>query len=136
MLNQKYFGLPLWVWLLIMAIIVIYYKNSNNSAMNETFAETSKPQIKVMNFNTSWCGWSKRFQPEWDDFSNRVKLNPNLSNVDAQDVKCDKTENESMCESYQIPGYPSVVIEVNGVRHNYEGERTADALTNHVIQLN
>ena len=36
-------------------------------------------RLKIFNFNTEWCGWSKRFQPEWDKFTQAVKANPNLN---------------------------------------------------------
>lgn len=145
MLDQKYWGLPLWVWLVIVGIVLIssYQTMSSDevpkskSETKEKFAEVSskdKTKIKVFNFNTSWCGWSRRFQPEWDDFSSRVKSDPKLSHVDALDVKCDDDKNESICEKYQVPGYPFVVVEIDGKRTQYNGERTANALVKHILQ--
>jgi hypothetical protein len=137
MFEQKYFGLPLWVWLVIISIILFSYNKSTNCTKpqqieskieTEKFGEISKNKIKVFNFNTSWCGWSKRFQPEWDKFSNQVKSDPTLTHVEVYDVKCDDSKNESMCEKYQVPGYPHVVIETNGNTNQYNGERTAEAL--------
>lgn len=130
MLNQKLFGLPMWVFIVILSIVLIsVYKTSNS--IEEKFAEIPSEQnnkIKVFNFNTSWCGWSKRFQPEWDNFQQETKSNPLLTNIEAHDIKCDMDENNSMCEKYQVPGYPYVVIEdSNGVRQ-YNGPRTKDAL--------
>lgn len=141
MLKQIFFGLPLWVWLVVISIIMFScYKTNDNSNLinkqstNEKFSEISKPKVKVLNFNTSWCGWSRKFQPEWDDFSNRVKSLSGLAHVEALDIKCDNDDNESMCENYQIPGFPSVVIETEGKRIHYNGERTADALVKHLLQ--
>lgn len=146
MFEQKYFGLPIWIWIIVVGIIVfscyktisssnsISQKQETPTETKESFAEVSKPKIKVLNFNTSWCGWSKRFQPEWDSFSSRVKSDPKLSHVEAVDVKCDDKKNEAMCEQYQVPGYPYVVIEVDGKRTQYNGERTADALVEYCLQ--
>ncbi len=145
MLDQKYWGLPLWVWLVVVGIILFscyqtkgYMETpKSESETKEKFAEVSqtkdKTKIKVFNFNTSWCGWSRRFQPEWDEFSKRVKSDPKLAHVDAFDIKCDDDKNESMCEKYQVPGYPFVVIEIDGKRTQYNGERTADALVKYVL---
>jgi thiol-disulfide isomerase/thioredoxin len=118
-------------------------KDSVNSPseIKEKFsdAETKssvKPIVKIFNFNTEWCGWSRRFQPEWDAFIEYVK-NPanNLKHVQAFDVKCDNDENKQMCEEYKVPGYPYVIVEVNGKRRPYEGERTKDALVSYVKSL-
>ena len=143
MLDQKYLGLPLWVWLVVVGIIFLsWYQTMGSVEVPKPKAETKekftevlskdKTKIKVFNFNTTWCGWSRRFQPEWDDFSNRVKTDPNLAHVDALDVKCDDDKNESMCEKYEVPGYPFIVVEIDGKRTQYNGERTADALVKHV----
>lgn len=150
MLNQKYFGLPLWVWIVVIAIVSysVYQscekqpkKPDVKTEIKEKFSDSepkssSKPIIKIFNFNTEWCGWSQRFQPEWDAFMGFV-ANPsnNLTHVQAYDVKCDKKENESMCEEYKVPGYPYVVVEINGSRQSYEGERTKEALVSYVSAI-
>lgn len=139
MLNHKYFGMPLWTWIIIVVFILYSYNQStckqNNSIVNvetvkilpaEKFADIPKSKIKIFNFNTEWCGWSKRFQSEWDAFSEAIKeLLPNIETID---VKCDQTSNEKMCEAYQVPGYPYVIAEINGERIPYNGERTTQAL--------
>jgi len=136
MLVQKY-----WIWLFIIGIILFsYYQTQDIIEISKPKVEkfvgvsNNKTKIKIFNFNTSWCGWSKRFQPEWDDFSNRVKTNNALSHVDVIDVKCDNNKNELICEEYKVPGYPFIIIENNGERIQYNGERTADALIKHILQ--
>lgn len=107
--------------------------NSNS----ELFSDV-KPKIKVYNFNTSWCGYSVRFQPEWNNFSDSVKLNNNnidLSNVEAVDIKCDDPVNKQMCQDFQIAGFPSVVAVVNNKNIPYEGNRTAHDIIEFVSQL-
>ena len=152
MLNQKYFGLPLWVWLVVTGIVLYSYNQScskmesktkskdETKAKNEKFADianiansntnaNSNTKIKIFNFNTAWCGWSRRFQPEWNKFAEAVALDSKLKDkVEVIDVKCDNSDKESMCESYGVPGYPYVVAEINGQRTPYNGERTIQAL--------
>ena len=90
-------------------------------------------KLKIFNFNTDWCGWSKRFQPEWDKFTQAVKADSKLNNkVEVFDVKCDNPANQQMCEEYNVPGYPYVIVEKNGNRSPYNGERTAQALISFV----
>jgi hypothetical protein len=135
MLVQKY-----WIWLFIISIIFFsYYQTRDIIEISKPKVEkfvgvsNNKTKIKIFNFNTSWCGWSKRFQSEWDDFSNRVKTNNALSHVDAIDVKCDN-KNELICEEYNVPGYPFIIIENDGKRIQYKGERTADALIKYILE--
>jgi thiol-disulfide isomerase/thioredoxin len=149
MLNQKYFSLPLWVWLVVIGIVLYSYCQSitdSKSQVNSTskpkdekkekFADITNSKLKIFNFNTDWCGWSKRFQPDWDKFAEAVKDDPELNNkVDVIDVKCDNEENEEMCEAYNVPGFPYVVAEINGRREPYKGERTAQALLSFVSSV-
>jgi hypothetical protein len=150
MFEEKYFGLPLWVWIIV--IVIVGYsvlrscekpliKSENKQEVKEKFADTventnKKPIVKIFNFNTEWCGWSRKFQPEWDAFMAWVKNPDNkMSHVQAFDVKCDNDSNKSLCEEYKVPGYPYVVIEVNGSRGSYEGERTKEALISFVSNI-
>jgi thiol-disulfide isomerase/thioredoxin len=124
MLNKIFLGAPLWIW--VISFIVMYIllnKNENKNKKTENFTQNNK--TKVFNFNTLWCGWSKRFQPEWDKFSESVKDNPN---IEAIDVKCDNEENEEMCKSYNVPGFPCIIIEKNNTKTQYNGPRTAEAI--------
>jgi thiol-disulfide isomerase/thioredoxin len=111
-------------------MVIIFNYNQIPDLTREKFGEIIKSKIKVFNFNTSWCGWSKRLQPEWDKFNEFIKLDPKLAHIEVYDIKCDDDKNNSMCESYKVPGYPYIVIEVNGKRTHYNGERTAKGLIN------
>ena len=91
-------------------------------------SQASKP-IKMLNFNTSWCGWSKKFQPEWDNFTANVKSDNKLNSlVEVLDVKCDNDANKKLCMEHNVEGYPTVSIEANGQMSHYEGQRTSDEL--------
>ena len=102
MLNQKCFCLPLWVWLVAIGIAVYYYcyarpenKPKPVEEKKEKFANVANTKLKIFNFNTDWCGWSKRFQPEWDKFTQAVKADSKLNNkVEVFDVKCDNPANQ------------------------------------------
>jgi hypothetical protein len=149
MLTQEYFGLQIWVWFVVIAVISyslyqlyknqlekLTEKNKNKEKFNNEPKSSSKYIIKIFNFNTEWCGWSRKFQPEWVAFMEYVKNpNNNLTHVIAVDVKCDKDENKKICEEYHVPGYPYIVVEVNGSRSAYEGERTREALISFVSSI-
>ena len=116
------FGIKIWVWFSIFFILSL----SVNLILNkkEKFEEMTSEKTTIYNFNTRSCGWSKKFQPEWDKFSELAKTS--LPNVIVKDVKCD--ENKEICSKYNIPGYPYVVLEINDKIIPYNGERTAESL--------
>lgn len=134
--EKKYGGIELWVWLVIITILFLGYvltKKSKTPKNSEPFAENNKPIIKVYNFNTSWCGWSKKFQPEWDAFVDMVNKDSSMAHVKPFDVKCDVDTNKTMCES--VRGFPTVVIDIGNERAEYQSERTAQHLFDYIKSL-
>ena len=145
---RKVYGLPIWVWIVIALVlcgsIVIGSCGSNKKDHFSNQAPVPEPvesssqssdagnKIKVMNFNTEWCGYSKQFQGAWDEFSSQANQ---MAGVEAVDVKCDQDENKQMCKEYEIPGYPSVIFEKNGERIEYEGLRSVDGLMSKLQEL-
>jgi thiol-disulfide isomerase/thioredoxin len=134
MFNDKYFGTPLWVWIIILTVIFVMMNRNNSCSKgeeSETFSNVNKK--KIYNFNTSWCGYSVRFQPEWNKFSQIV--NSSYPDFEAVDIKCDESSNEQMCKEFQIPGYPSVVAVVDGKTINYDGPRESNKLIEFIKNL-
>lgn len=132
-------------WLLLIGLLVIiYFFNYNNtfttcsnSNIKDEFSNLENKNsnlIKVYNFNTSWCGYSVRFQPEWKKFENEIKLINNLS-IQAFDIKCDNINNKQMCNDYEIPGFPTIIIEKDGKKINYNGHRTTEAIIETIKNL-
>lgn len=97
----------------------------NNIMVNNTHKK-NKERI-IYNFNTSWCGYSRKFQPVWNTFVNSIKASDNIKAID---VKCDNDENKLLCEKYDIPGFPSIIIVNDSDYELYEGSRTVDDLRN------
>ena len=128
--QMKFCDTPMVVWVVIGVAITWFYLN--NKKYQESFDSSNDKKmkkIKVYNFNTSWCGWSKRFQPEWDTFTIACK---STNNIEPFDVKCDDDKNKDVCSKYNVPGYPYVIIEVDGVPRPYDGERTSDAIMGYI----
>jgi len=142
---RKVYGLPIWAWVVIALILCGSFVIGSGSSKKDHFSNqasannvtgssspnsnvaSSEPQnnIKIMNFNTEWCGYSKQFQPIWDKFSKEANQ---MNNVEAVDVKCDVDKNKQMCQDYDIPGFPSVIFEKNGEKIEYDGPRSRDGL--------
>jgi len=98
----------------------------NTDSNNNKIADSNNNKTKIYNFNTSWCGYSVRFQPVWDKFADSF----NDPNIDVIDVKCDDDNNKDLCQKYDIPGYPSVVKVTSNKVIDYEGPRTVEGLIN------
>ena len=113
----------------------IYAKVHNLNSI-EQFTQDPEKSIKVYNFNTSWCGWSKKFQPEWDLFMSKINSDPILNNlVEVKDIKCDNDDNKQLCIDNEVYGYPTVIINVDGKGTKYEGPRTSDDLMDAVNKI-
>lgn len=126
MFKQEYFGLQLWVWLVIISIGMYFISKSCN--YQEKF-DNKNSKVKIYNFNTSWCGWSKKFQPIWDSFAKK-----DLEN--RIDVKCDDDTHKQFYSQFKINGFPSVIAVVDGKHIPYNGSRTQDGLDDFMDKLN
>lgn len=78
----------------------------------------------IYNFNTSWCGYSVRFQPIWDEFAEKNQT----ENIKIIDVKCDQSENDDLCNSYSIEGFPTILKVKNNIITPFNGPRTLEGL--------
>lgn len=118
--NQK---LILWATIVVLLYIFIIkpmLKNTEgfNGNLNEGLP-------KLVNFNTSWCGYSKKLQPVWDQLAQEA----DTTKVEIIDLKCDTdSASEDLCASEGIQGYPSIRLYKNGQKIDYTGERSVPAL--------
>ena len=136
--RVKYLGLPLWVWLIIIGMIAYNCYISTSIIIQDNNVKTKKESIKIVktlkkeefannentkiyNFNTTWCGYSTQFQPEWDNFAKNK-----IDNVTMIDAKCDDKSSPyaKLATKYGVNGFPTVVAEKNGKIKHYNGKRT------------
>ena len=137
-MNKNFINLIIYFVIIIICIIIfaIYFNRKEsfipfdtNTKPNNTDTN-NKPNnnsntTKMYNFNTSWCGYSVRFQPIWDEFK-KSNANPSLEIID---VKCDNDDNKDLCKKYDVPGYPSVVkVHSDGSIKHFDGTRTVEGL--------
>lgn len=84
---------------------------------NFLFKKKNLKKIQLINFNSSWCYWSKKIAPLWDQLKSEMRFD----NVDIIDIKCDYKINKKLCDKYDIYEYPTIklinedkVLEYNG----------------------
>ncbi len=94
----------------------------------------NKSGISIVKFYAKWCGYCVRSQPEYDRLNDMSSKDFNICMYEADDFL--DTINKSSLHGFKVEGYPTHVIFVNGFFHSmYEGERTARAMLNHLLQL-
>ena len=98
---------------------IFNYNNSDNNFVD--FDNVSKTP-KFVNFNTTWCYWSKKLQPTWKNLEDEM----NGKDIEILDIKCDLEQNKDLCERYGIEGYPSIKLIQGNKIYTYDGDRSFD----------
>jgi len=88
-----------------------------------TATEIPPTGLTFVNFQTTWCGHCRRLAPIWKELENSIGDRVNIVSVD-----CD--EEEAVCRSYGVRGYPTLILFNNGTPIvNYRGARSLNSLT-------
>jgi len=99
--------------------------------LREPFFSGADPAVKVTNFHTDWCGYSRKLLPTWRDLERHFQGD---SRVSVADVRCDLEENAERCRG--VRGFPTVVGQNrNGVLVEYRGDRSFESLKGFVESL-
>jgi len=99
---------------------------------NKTKSPTTQKVGNLILFYANWCGACKQFKPTWNEFKKNNKLN-----IDIIDIDCDQKENEGLCKSQNIVGYPTVIYyNSKGDKiQEFDMERTVDGLKKFVENI-
>ena len=114
------------IFLIGLIIIMLLTNSKNNRNIIDLSNMDNKP--KIINFNASWCYWSKKFQPVWDNLKNSMKN----KDIEVLDIKCELDKNKEICNKYQIEGFPTIKLIFGNNIIDYNGERTLDSLINFI----
>jgi len=144
MIDFSYYGIGLILIISILLLSVLFLHlacpNSNSySYANQSQIYTSGNVIcsddqknrdiihttsKIILYYAQWCIYSRQFLPEWEKIETYVEKK--FKNVSIHKINCEG-DNESICASKEIPGFPHIVIEKsNGENIVFEGTRTFD----------
>ena len=84
---------------------------------------------KVTLFYADWCGHCKLFEPTWKELK-KVFDKSNIKHEEYEDSK-----DEDVIAENNIQGYPTILIEDNNGKYEYNGGRDADSLLRELIGL-
>ena len=117
------------VIVLVLFVRKIFSNRSSGSEISDFDNVSNTP--KFVNFNASWCYWSKKLAPTWEN------LKDDMSNKDIEilDIKCDTAENKDLCERYAIDGYPSIRLIQGNKIYSYDGDRSLDDMKDFINEF-
>lgn len=113
--------------LIILVVIGIYYYSSST---NEQFTNNELTHTAdLMYFFTDWCPHCKKAKPEWAKITEYLDSNK-INNYNVHCVEYDCTtqtpEIEAMMDKYQIEGFPTLKLRINGNIKTFESSLTKD----------
>lgn len=82
---------------------------------------------KVTLYYADWCGHCKNFKPIW----NSLKPYFDKYNVEYKDYE--EGVNPDVIKIDKIEAFPTIIIEKNDIKYEYNGDRTVDGLVRELI---
>ncbi|KAI5956266.1 hypothetical protein KGF54_000741 [Candida jiufengensis] len=98
----------------------------------------------IVKFYAPWCGYCQQLKPVWTKLGKVLGSSTSKINYNIASVNCDKSYNKQLCSSYQISGFPTIMVfrppkydpskpPTTKKRHAsevYTGERSIKSITN------
>eukprot|EP01063_Lacrimia_lanifica_P029139 TRINITY_DN4396_c0_g2_i4.p1 TRINITY_DN4396_c0_g2~~TRINITY_DN4396_c0_g2_i4.p1 ORF type:complete len:233 (+),score=68.50 TRINITY_DN4396_c0_g2_i4:59-757(+) len=73
-------------------------------------------------FHAPWCGWCKKLKPDFEAMARDLEGEVVFGKVDC-------TANYLTCSRFEVKGFPTLYMLVQGKSYKYQGPRTQEALT-------
>ena len=108
--------------MIISAVALIVY---NNHLSTENYSDSFVNKIVL--YYANWCGHSRVFLPEWENFENYA--NNNLNGITVEKVLCEGS-NAEKCS--HLKGFPTVILYKNNEAVTFNGNRTKSDLVQFV----
>nr|XP_004654694.2 protein disulfide-isomerase TMX3 isoform X1 [Jaculus jaculus] len=90
--------------------------------LDESFKDTRKDDIWLVDFYAPWCGHCKKLEPIW----NEVGLEMQNIGSPVKVGKMDATSYSSLASEFGVRGYPTIKLLKGDLAYNYKGPRTKD----------
>jgi len=74
----------------------------------------------LVKFYAPWCGHCKKLAPTWDELATKAGETFSVAKVDC-------TVHPAVCKKFDVKGYPTLKLFVDGKKYDYSGPRTVEA---------
>jgi len=110
--------------LILLVVVVGGYFLFNWCQNKKSPFEMFSGGAKLYFFYADWCGYCRKFKPEWA----KLKAEPNLG-VQLEEVDCSDSNNvPALAKEYNVKGFPTLILVHSSNKVTYEGERSANAI--------
>eukprot|EP01133_Synstelium_polycarpum_P009179 gene9179-10770_t len=93
----------------------------------DNFDSLTKTGSWMLEFYAPWCKFCKDLAPIYKQLATAHKGVVSFGTVDC-------TVHQTLCQRFQVKGYPTVKFAHNGALYDYQGERKFDALTEFALE--
>jgi len=119
---------------LIIGLVQCGFYGSNDKVVNLDSSNFSEKVLKsdglwYIEFYAPWCGHCKQLTPAWKEAAQQMHGLVNFGAVNA-----DEQSNQPLASKYGIQGFPTIKIFSKGKVSDYQGARSAQALTSHAFE--
>lgn len=84
---------------------------------------TKSVKDRVFFFYHPSCGHCTAFKPAWEEIKKQIS-------IPAKDINC--ADYPDKCAAYNIEGYPTIIIEKQGKRTEFNDKRTVENVVNFI----
>eukprot|EP00766_Chilomastix_caulleryi_P001072 gnl/Chilomastix_caulleri/205.p1 GENE.gnl/Chilomastix_caulleri/205~~gnl/Chilomastix_caulleri/205.p1 ORF type:complete len:341 (+),score=117.80 gnl/Chilomastix_caulleri/205:74-1096(+) len=117
--------------LLLLIAFTLAAKEDLLTLTNENFYQEIEKNGRVfVKFYAPWCGHCKRLAPAWEELAGTIE------NIKVADMDCTIEAHEPICATYQVTGFPTLVlIEQGGAYMKYEESREVEDMRAWAIDM-
>jgi thiol-disulfide isomerase/thioredoxin len=127
--DNKYKTVGLLIVFLCLIVASLYvYKKSISSKIKDTYAPNQEfvsndadKSAVLYYFYTTWCPHCKKTMPIWDELVSELK-NKELNGVTLTLIKVDCDKEQSLAESFNVQGYPTIKLVYGGKNIEYDAK--------------
>jgi len=97
---------------------------------DENFESTIASGKHFVKFYAPWCGHCQKLAPVWEELARNLEFDETVTIS-----KVDCTQYSSICNSFEVRGYPTLLWIEDGKKiDKYQEQRTVEALKNYVTE--